>query len=70
MRIRWGPSVLSNLYTVLEGLLESYFGWMPYQKLYEGTNCGPGYINKNKPDVEDGNESPDEDNEAKTETTV
>ena len=43
---------------------------MPYQKLYEGTNYGPGYINKNKPDVEDGNKSLDEDNEAKTETTV
>ena len=62
--------LLSNLYTVLEGLLESYFGWMPYQKLYEGTKYGPGYTNKKIPDVEGGNKSLDEDNEAKAETTV
>ena len=43
---------------------------MPYQKLYEGTKYGPGYTNKKIPDVEGGNKSLDEDNEAKTETTV
>ena len=64
--------VLGTLFmlSILEGLLESYFGWMPYQRLYEGTKFGPGHINNNTADNEAGNECLDENSESKVETTA
>jgi hypothetical protein len=43
---------------------------MPYQRLYDRTKFGPGYINNSTADDEADNECLDENSESKVETTV